>query len=416
MTGPIQFFDECLAARKGHTHGTHRTRPPSETLDLFARLGRQMGITRLADITGLDSIGLPVYTAIRPNSRSLATSQGKGVDAASAKASALMEAIESWHAEHIDAGLRWDSYLGLRKRACVIDVDRLARLRGRGVTVDSPRPWIEGYDLVQHEPIWLPFDVVSLYFVSDGGRNSVPFLQSSTGLASGNHLLEAMSHGICEAIERDAEAEWLASDEDVQIDLDTIDDPCCRLVLDLLWRAEVYAAVWDMTSDIGVPAYASVIMDRPDPSAWRVHGAYSGFGCHLSPAIAVLRSLTEAVQSRATFIAGSRDDMFRTDYTSLQQDEGRRARWDDLRRRRPRSPFVGGSGSRQATETFEGDVAALLATLVDAGIDRVIAVNLTKAELSIPVVKIVIPGLQEASEDGRPGEPARSRRHRRAAP
>src|SRR5205814_10708133 len=93
-------------------------------------------------------------------------------------------------------------------------------------------------------------------------------------------------------------------------------------------RSGVYVAAWDMTTDIGVPAYAAIIMDPPDLGAWRWHGAYSGFGCHLSPSIALLRALTEAVQSRVTFIAGSRDDMFRRDYTSLQLDEVQRVGWD----------------------------------------------------------------------------------------
>jgi YcaO-like protein with predicted kinase domain len=56
-----------------------------------------MGITWLANVTGLDRIGLPVCVAVRPNWRALSTSQGKGETIEAAKASALMEAIESWH-------------------------------------------------------------------------------------------------------------------------------------------------------------------------------------------------------------------------------------------------------------------------------------------------------------------------------
>lgn len=41
-----------------------------------------MGITRLADVTGLDRIGVPVFAAIQPNARSVAVSQGKGYDEA----------------------------------------------------------------------------------------------------------------------------------------------------------------------------------------------------------------------------------------------------------------------------------------------------------------------------------------------
>ena len=66
-----------------------------------------MGITRLADVTGLDRIGVPVFQAIRPLSRSVSVSQGKGLDPDAARASALMEAVETWHAERIDRPLGW---------------------------------------------------------------------------------------------------------------------------------------------------------------------------------------------------------------------------------------------------------------------------------------------------------------------
>ena len=62
-------------------------------------LAQALGVTRLSNITGLDSIGIPVVVACRPNSRGLATAQGKGIDLAAAKASALMEAVERQQAE-----------------------------------------------------------------------------------------------------------------------------------------------------------------------------------------------------------------------------------------------------------------------------------------------------------------------------
>lgn len=70
-----------------------------ETLARVKPLFPLFGITRVANVTGLDTIGIPVVMVNRPNSRGLAVSQGKGVTLAAAKASAVMESIESWHAE-----------------------------------------------------------------------------------------------------------------------------------------------------------------------------------------------------------------------------------------------------------------------------------------------------------------------------
>lgn len=79
--------------------GTVRARTPEETWAAAAGLLPEFGLTRLADLTGLDCIGPPVWTAVRPASLTLSTSQGKGATPLLAKLSAVMEAIELWHLE-----------------------------------------------------------------------------------------------------------------------------------------------------------------------------------------------------------------------------------------------------------------------------------------------------------------------------
>src|SRR5204862_1033387 len=85
----------------GYSFGTRRAVSPIETLRRIRPRLRAAGITRLADVTGLDWIGVPVYQAIRPNSRTLSASQGKGLTPAQAKVSALMESLELFHAEEL---------------------------------------------------------------------------------------------------------------------------------------------------------------------------------------------------------------------------------------------------------------------------------------------------------------------------
>ena len=50
------------------------------------------------------------------------------------------------------------------------------------------------------------------------------------------------------------------------------------------------------------------------------------------------------------------------------------------------------------SETFEDDVAEALRRLRSAGIQQVIVVNLTKQEFQLPVVRVVIPGLEGPDE------------------
>src|SRR5204862_3502506 len=94
------------ARPKAFRRGTHRSRSPSETLERVRPHAAAMGITRLGNVTGLDRIGIPVAVAVRPNSRSVSVSQGKGLDLEQAMASALMEAIEGFHAEEVGKGRR----------------------------------------------------------------------------------------------------------------------------------------------------------------------------------------------------------------------------------------------------------------------------------------------------------------------
>lgn len=178
---PINIFETEYAAPKGYLTGTHRTRSPRQTLDDYARFMPLMGITRLANLTGLDHIGLPVYTAIRPNSRSLATSQGKGFDADSAKASALMESIETWHAERIAHPLKWDSYWSLAETAAVVNVTETPLLEGRELRLDYPCLWIEGRDLMQSQPVWVPYEAATLNCVLPPGYMAT-FCVSTNGL------------------------------------------------------------------------------------------------------------------------------------------------------------------------------------------------------------------------------------------
>src|SRR5437764_407034 len=106
--------------QKGFTAGTHRVVSPSETLERFMGKKESMGITRLCNITHLDNIGIPVVIAVRPASRSLSVSQGKGLTLEAAKASALMESIETYHAERIELPLRLASYRELSKANSVV--------------------------------------------------------------------------------------------------------------------------------------------------------------------------------------------------------------------------------------------------------------------------------------------------------
>ena len=115
-------------AVKSFTAGTHRSISPEQTLARVQPWLKAMGITRIANITGLDVLGVPVVMVCRPNSRSLSVAQGKGATLAAARASGLMESVEFWHAERISKPLVLGSVLDLKFTQRLVDVARMPRL------------------------------------------------------------------------------------------------------------------------------------------------------------------------------------------------------------------------------------------------------------------------------------------------
>jgi YcaO-like protein with predicted kinase domain len=408
MSEPFPLFGRALRAAKGHLRESHRLRTPAETFEANRRFMSAMGITRLANITGLDSIGLPTYTAIRPNSRSLSTSQGKGLDSASAKASALMESIESWHAERLELPLRFESYAELRAHAEVVDIARVTVAPRRKARTNTPLLWAPGEDLFRHVTTFVPYDLVTMNTVHPPEYKPT-FLVSSDGLASGNHVLEAVVHGLCERIERDAVALWYASTAALRpVDLTTVEDADCRRLLQLIDDAEVAVSAWNITSDVGIPTFACYVLEPPGRQTGRGLGFYHGFGCHLNPTIALFRAIIEAVQGRVTFISGSRDDLFYENFEQIRDTVQLDAMWEEIDAGKEHAePF--GTPVSLASDTFEDDLRVLLEALRRVQLGSAIAVDLTRAEVGIPVVKVIVPGLEVMPEPGvRPGERLRA--------
>lgn len=386
---------------KRFRRGTHRVATPDETLTLMRPKMARMGITRLGNITGLDRIGIPVAIAVRPNSRSVSVSQGKGLSLPQAMASALMEASEGFHAEEIGP-CRIAAYRDLAASETVVDPGTLCPAT-RPFDAAAPISWIEGWDLLRQEPCWIPAEIVHTDYT---GEPDGFFLAGSNGLASGNHLVEAINAALYELVERDAVALWIAQPFRARgacrLDLASVDDPDCQTLLERYEAAGIVVRVWHVTTDLGVASFLCDIRD-PSPGDPRRLRRHYGSGCHADRRIALSRALTEAAQTRLTYIAGIRDDLSPEEYEETPDSDIGEALLDALAAES--APVRFGDVPSFASDDLAADLRWALDRLRCAGIQRAIAVDLTRPEFGIPVVRLVAAGLEwdPRHPDYRPG-------------
>jgi ribosomal protein S12 methylthiotransferase accessory factor len=215
----------------------------------------------------------------------------------------------------------------------------------------------------------------------------------SNGLASGNHIVEATLHALYEVIERDAIARLtsgglvLPSGQSRFVDLDTLPSGPLTMLRARPRRAEVSLALIRVESLAPVSTFWAVLVDPQSPFA--CSSVNFGQGSHLSPTVAALRAITEAAQSRLTFIHGSREDLRGDSYEF------------DETHRRVRAFFEGQPGDLPWSEIADHssgdlghDLETVLQGLCAAGFNRIYRVDLTNPRFGIPVVKVFVPGLR----------------------
>ncbi|MEM9145172.1 MAG: YcaO-like family protein [Pseudomonadota bacterium] len=379
--------------------GQRRACTPAQTWARLAPLLPVFGISRLANITGLDRVGVPVFTAARPNSRSLSVFQGKGLTVEAARVSAAMEAYETWCAESVLRPLLLASIEEIRFSHPVADLARLPLADPAGPDPDLPFLWIEGREIRTDAPRWVPFEMVHATYALPEPAHSGAFSATTNGLASGNTADEARLHALMELIERDATTLWKLSPQawgsETALDPTSVSDAACRWVIERFEAAGLGLAIWDIRSDLAVPAFLVLITD---PSG-ETGAAELGAGAHPDPATALLRALTEAAQARCTFIAGAREDILDEDYTQMALAERAGAADGLIGALSPARAFD--EIESVETETLAGDIEATLDRLAALGMPEAIAVDLSRPGLPFAVQRILVPGLEAALEGPR---------------
>ncbi|CAN5427705.1 YcaO-related McrA-glycine thioamidation protein [soil metagenome] len=387
--------------------GVERGVRPSVTIRRARAVLDAVGVTKVADVTDLDRVGLPNFMTVRPHDAGpgLSYYNGKGRTRADAHAGALMEAIERHAGESYDGEIVQSSYSNLRgQHPCVHPREILAPPLS-GYSEDLLVEWVAGFDLLGRRATFVPLNgVVAPYrpfFCTP------LFFSSTNGLASGNTRLEALCHALCEVVERDALSLALARSHvrpavgailaemgfEGGVSTESVDSPRISLrglpraaaaLVRKMHRAGLEVQLRNLTSSTGIPTIGCTIVDPRAPPT--VVNAHSGCGTHPDARVALTRALTEAAQTRVAFIQGGREDL-----PEIAGD-----------RNVPPVESLLSAGGTIAFDEIESrehssineDVEFMLERMPKSGFEQVVVVDLTKEKVGIPVVRVVVPGAE----------------------
>ena len=375
--------------------GTHRVIAPRKTIEINEDKLKIAGITRIADITDLDRIGLPIYTAIRPTAEDGAISiyGGKGISKDHAKASAMMEGFERYSAEKQDDD-----------EVIVANIDEISKKGDyiNPVSLNLPKDfkkenleslqleWTLAKDIISGKDFYIPTNAIFHPYIHDNQVQSL-FKSNTNGLASGNILEEAILHGMLEVIERDAWSIFeLTHKNYAQIDLESIESELVNDIIEKFESEGIKIKLMDFTADIKIPTIAASADDTVTKDAGLLT---LGMGTHLDPEVAILRALTEVAQSRATQINGAREDTVRADFA-------REAGYERMKRinkyyfRDEEEKINLSNIENKSTSSITKDIEIVKNELMANDIEKILYVDLTRPELDVSVVRIVIPEME----------------------
>lgn len=378
---------------------SYRTQAPEVTLRRARQLAPALGITRVTNVTRLDWIGLPVYMSIRPTALpgSLCVNAGKGFSKIEAEVGAYMEAIEFALAE---PGNRYvevhrltarDVLDGRRRPDAILDF-----CPGMGIEIplDAPMACVQAKDVVTGAQVYVPAELVFLPFENDE-KWSCYFGANSNGLASGNNREEATLHGLAEVIERDIRSFQCVQDTSALIELDTAPAEI-QAIHKSIHDAGLWLYVRYVENPFRLPFFMSTVID---PEFTNPIWVSAGYGCHFSASVALFRSVTEAIQSRLSFIHGGRDDLLdRQKHFEGWSDERIREQFRRVKktfgRSNPKVRFGSVPCWASSVTSISDGIGLLTRRIQNLGCKHILRVCYTPPDSHLAVVRILVPTLE----------------------
>lgn len=292
-----------------NTRTSLRSAPLEHTLHLLESHMSVYGCTRITDTTRLDTIGIPVFAAIRPHAGkgSVSVTSGKSPDLIAAKVGALAESFELASAMYRPKSsplihlTRQEFYerCGYNAAKLPVRASKLTMLRTGTLPPDMTAVACE--NLLGAGTFLLPSVLAYFPFHSDFGFNL--YGMSTNGISSGNSYEEAVLHATLEVVERDVTS--FASLGRATRPVTSVDRTDLRELLEAVRTAGIEIEISYLPNEFDLPSFSAYIFDKPESGL----PVFVGHGTHIFKDIAIMRACTEAIQSRLTHIHGARDDI-----------------------------------------------------------------------------------------------------------
>ncbi|MDD1671000.1 MAG: YcaO-like family protein [Methanomicrobiales archaeon] len=366
--------------------GTHRVKDPAETVAEMEPLMREIGALDLIECTEKDRHDIPCYAVIRRRSGrgNPQVHIGKGITPDEAKASAMATAIERFSAEYRGDPMKIAGYeeIGIRRA-----VDPADLILSRPLEAGERIHWSQGFDLFEKSEVWVPSNAVFLPYNTLGEAKGL-FASDPNGLAAGNTRDEAILYGLLEVLERDALSR-AERNHSMGKRISVQEQGPVRDLLARYEKAGIVITLWLLDGLTRIPTVAAAADDpvTKDP-AFLVMGA----GTHPSPQIAAIQALTEVAQRRAVRIQGMKVSEEREAFVQ-------RIGYDRMKRLNrewfaPAASVDLPSLPDLSTPTIGGDIRLTLSQL-EGKVERACVCELARTK--VPVVRVVVPGLEVSS-------------------
>lgn len=364
------------------------------TIDPGRYVGRFGVAYNMYELTTYDCTGIPIFqceSLANTIERNYSIHGGKGLTKQQSLFSALGESIERYSSRYFEYENNMiDKFSIIKNKFNVLEPQKLQLDEDfiNEFNIDKNLEWFLGYDLTEKKEMYMPAN--SVYFPYNKENNLVIHSQSTTGIAAGYKIEEAILQGTLEVIERDA----YSISHKAKLELKNIEYTGNNIITNRLIS---------ICHDLNLQTHLKLLSDSYN--CYVVHCTLEGAdfplythgsGASLDIDTAINRAILEAFQMRTSQI------LYRNNISNEIDEENIYIQWGNGNKEYFYNFLKESSNDSIKSEVLEArntgniktDIELIINSLKFEGY-KVIVADISRAEAPLKCVRILIPGFQD---------------------